>query len=95
MNAPCLLCGRASHEAHWPIAKGMGGRSAEEEAKLPRVPLCFHHHIEREHIENDKATINRLIRKAPLYWQSIGKWDDYRETFERWLALKEYKESRE
>lgn len=94
MNGHCLICGRGGtlHDCHWPIAKGMGGRSKAEDAKLPRVPMCFRHHIEGEH-GADHDIIEILIARAPGYWESIGKWEQYRETFEKWVELYRYKQA--
>ena len=90
---PCLVCGKhgPSHEAHWPVAKGMGGRSPEEESKLPKVPMCFECHIGGEHTSASERVTKRLIARAPGYWQDRGEWEAYQETFERWASLYEHK----
>ena len=81
----CVCCqkAKATDEAHWPIAKGMGGRSKAEDAKLPRLPLCHECHMAEHKYVNVRE---RLIEVAPEYWRWVGKWDENREVFETWLS---------
>jgi hypothetical protein len=55
---------------------------------LPIVPMCHVCHM-RQH-EGHGPTIERLIRKAPLYWQATGQWDKAMPYFERFMARREY-----
>jgi hypothetical protein len=88
MSEPCLCCGRPStDESHFPVHRGMGGRPRKD--NLPTVRLCRGCHTMQH--TGDGAIIAAITQRAPAYWQSIGKWKDYREIFERWVDLYEYK----
>jgi len=91
MTLQCLVCecGRVLlQKAHFPIHRGMGGRSEEEDAKLPKVWLCLFCHNRMHH--GEPWTIARLIERAPAYWKEAGEWDVAQPVFETWLAKQEY-----
>ena len=86
----CLICGAPYPEnCHWPEAVGMGRN--RKRVDLPIVPMCHVCHM-RQH-EGHGPTIERLIRKAPLYWQATGQWDKAMPYFERFMTRREYLEA--
>ena len=86
----CLTCGRdfGVQQAHFPVDKGMGGRSKAEDALLPRVPLCLWcpDWLHRA----DPIVEERLEAKAPDWWIQCGCWDFARPLFEKWQARRAY-----
>lgn len=87
-DQPCLVCGaRSTDEAHWPVAKGMGGRPLGDD--LPTVYLCHECHMKQH--SYDDATIGAIIRKAPIYWRQTGRWEANRPVFEKYLDRLEYR----
>ena len=91
MNDWCILCGKKAERAHWPIAKGMGGR---REDNLPTVPLCREHH-DKLH-SRDPDTVFRVEDAACDYWCAAGVWEEARPHFDRYLSREQYRrETRE
>ena len=93
MQAPCLCgCGRGPCDAaHFPVAKGMGGRSKEEDDKLPRVPLWWECHVALH--TGDRDMTARVIAKAETYWRQTGQWELAKPLFEAYLAKRAYLEA--
>ena len=87
MTTHCLVCNAPNPETcHWPEAVGMGRN--RKRVDLPIVPMCHVCHM-RQH-EGHGPTIERLIRKAPLYWQATGQWYKAMPYYERFMARREY-----
>jgi len=87
MTTHCLVCnGPDLENCHWPEA--VGNRKRKKHPELPVVPMCRVCHM-RQH-EGHGPTIERLIRKAPLYWRATGQWDKAMPYFERFMARREY-----
>jgi hypothetical protein len=82
VNEPCLICGGPAEPHHFPHTRRYGDAT---------VPLCRPCHIAAHWAK--PAVIARLIARAPAYWQSIGEWDMHRDSFETWLARREYREA--
>ena len=86
----CLCCGWRGviQNAHFPVDKGMGGRSKLEDARLPRVPLCLWCHDRLHHA--DPGVERALEERAPDWWIQCGCWDLARPLFENWQARRAY-----
>ena len=87
----CLLCASSQTEnVHFPVSKGMGGRSKEEDEKLPKIRLCVPCNRFGLH-KGDHEIVEALIERSPLCWKVQGTWEGYQEVFELWLSLWRYK----
>ena len=84
----CLVCNAPyAAEAHWPEAVGMGRN--RRKVDLPTLPMCHACHM-RQHAGHG-PTIERLIRKAPMYWQATGEWQWAKPYYDRFLSRREYR----
>ena len=86
----CLVCGRDHpvQDAHFPVARGAGGRSKACDARLPRIPLCLWCHDRQHHADPE---VERIIEaKAPDWWIQCGCWELARPLFEKWQARQAY-----
>ena len=64
------------------------GRNRKKHPELPTVYICRECHDLAE--DNDEATVNRLIEKAPKYWTETGQMELAYPYFARFLARREY-----
>ena len=74
-------------EAHWPVAKGMGGRKRSDD--LPRIPLHHECHMALHHGAEDVTAA--VERWAPAYWTGIGVWEEAMPVLCRYMSRAIYR----
>lgn len=84
----CLSCGREPTDRHhFPQAVGLGRN--RKRVDLPTIPLCRTCHTKMH--AGDRDVTERVVTKAPGYWQAVGEWERAEPLFRRWLSRREYR----